>query len=301
MTEIYIDKADLNMYQLKTAPPKWDLQEYIVTYLKEKDNRYLAWFLHYYEKTLNNNVQEYMRKLFMPEHFADMKQAYIAGLLKALKNYDIKQGASFTSFKERYVEREILDYVRSMRTGFTAQSIAEYAKFRKAMAIWYKYERDYSDETLIKVAGELEETVENTKKILLGGLLNENRVDLYRQYTDDDGEECTEEAHSDGSSDTYTLFMKNELYTRLWEAYEKLEYTERKMLSQRLGFCFECHSLFYMDHNDLDEYGEPKKKPIKKMMYTDIATDHEYSSANTAHNKCEKALEKLRKAIKDLI
>ena len=49
MTEIYIDKADLNMYQLKTAPPKWDLQEYIVTYLKEKDNRYLAWFLHYYE------------------------------------------------------------------------------------------------------------------------------------------------------------------------------------------------------------------------------------------------------------
>ena len=56
-------------------------------------------------------------------------------------------------------------------------------------------------------------------------------------------------------------------------------------------FCFECHSLFYMDHNDLDEYGEPKKKPIKKMMYTDIATDHEYSSANTAHNKCEKALE----------
>lgn len=167
MTEIYIDKADLNMYQLKPAPPKWDLQEYIVTYLKEKDNRYLAWFLHYYEKTLNNNVQEYMRKLFMPEHFADMKQAYIAGLLKALKNYDIKQGAPFTSFKERYVEREILDYVRSMRTGFTAQSIAEYAKLRKAMAIWDKCERDYSDETLIKVAGELEGTVENTKEILL--------------------------------------------------------------------------------------------------------------------------------------
>ena len=51
MTEIYIDKADLNMYQLKPAPPKWDLQEYIVTCLKKKDNRYLAWFLHYYEKT----------------------------------------------------------------------------------------------------------------------------------------------------------------------------------------------------------------------------------------------------------
>lgn len=29
-------------------------------------------------------------------------------------------------------------------------------------------------------------------------------------------------------------------------------------------------------------------------MYTDIATDHEYSSANTAHKKCEKALMKLK-------
>ena len=55
MTEIYIDKADLNMYQLKPAPPKWDLQEYIVTYLKEKDERYLSWFLHYYEKKLNKS------------------------------------------------------------------------------------------------------------------------------------------------------------------------------------------------------------------------------------------------------
>lgn len=209
MTEIYIEKADLNMYQLKPAPPKWDLQEYIVNCLKEKDNRYLAWFLHYYEKTLNNNVQEYMRKLFMPEHFADMKQAYIAGLLKSFKNYDIEQGAPFILFKERYVEREILDYVRSMRTGFTAQSIAEYAKLRKAMAIWDKYERDYSDETLIKVADELEETVENTKEILLGGLLNENRIDLYQQYTGDDGEESTEEAHSDSSSDTLMWYKKS--------------------------------------------------------------------------------------------
>ena len=66
------------------------------------------------------------------------------------------------------------------------------------------------------------------------------------------------------TSDTYTLYMKGELYARLWDAYDKLEYTER-------------------------------------MMYTDIATDHEYSSANTAHKKCEKALVKLKEAIKDLI
>ena len=38
-----------------------------------------------------------------------------------------------------------------------------------------------------------------------------------------------------------------------------------------------------------------------KHRHTNIATDHEYSSANTAHNKCEKALNKLRKAIEEFM
>ena len=295
MKEKYIDEKKLNMYRIQPAPPKWDLQEYIVTYLKEQDERYLAWFLHYYEKTLNKNVQSYMRQFFMQEHFADLKQAYIAGLLKALSKYTPDGGAPFVSFKEYYVEREIFDYIRSMRTGFTVQSLAEYAKLRKAMAVWDKYDRSYDDAVLETVAADIGETTDDTKEILLGGLLNENCVDLYQQYAEDD------EAHPDTTSDTYTLYMKGELYARLWDAYDKLEYTERMMLAQRLGFCFDCHSTFYMDYDDLDEYGDPKKKPIKPMMYTDIATDHEYSSANTAHKKCEKALAKLKEAIKDLI
>ena len=56
MKETHIDEMDLNMYRIIPAPPKWDLQEYIVTYLKEQDERYLSWFLHYYEKKLNKNV-----------------------------------------------------------------------------------------------------------------------------------------------------------------------------------------------------------------------------------------------------
>lgn len=65
------------------------------------------------------------------------------------------------------------------------------------------------------------------------------------------------------------------------------------MLAQHFGFCLECKGVFYMNYKDLDEYGEPKKKLIPKMMYTDIATEHEYSSANTAKRICDKAVEKL--------
>ena len=166
-----------HMYQMNPAPERKDLQEYISDYCRSHDDIFLMAFLHYYEETLNQNVLSYMRRFFMMEHFSDMKQAYLMGLLKALKHYDIEQGAKFTSFKERYVEREILNYVRSTRTGFTAQSLAEYAKLRKAMAIWDRYDRDYSDETLMAVANELGENVTATQEILLGGLLNEHQAE----------------------------------------------------------------------------------------------------------------------------
>ena len=202
---------------------------------------------------------------------------------------------------ERYVEREILNYIRSTRTGFTAQSLAEYAKLRKAMAIWDRYDRDYSDATLLAVANKLGESVTDTKEILLGGLLNEHQGEMYRQYLDSDGEDGLEEVIADGSSNPYIMYEKFELYDRLWEAFDKLEYEERKMLSQRYGFCMDCHSVYFLDTSDLDEYGEPKKKLIPLMMYTDIATDHEYSSANTVQRKCRKALDKLRREIEDLM
>ena len=134
-----------------------------------------------------------MRQFFMQEHFADLKQAYVAGLLKALSKYTPDGGAPFVSFKEYYVEREIFDYIRCMRTGFTVQSLAEYAKLRKAMAVWDKYDHSYDDAVLEMVAAELGETTDDTKEILLGGLLNENRVDLYQQYAEDDEAENTEE------------------------------------------------------------------------------------------------------------
>ena len=77
-----------------------------------------------------------------------------------------------------------------------------------------------------------------------------------------------------------------------------IEDNNRKVLENELIF---DDGEYKIDFDDLDEYGEPKKKSIKPMLYTDIATDHEYSSANTAHKKCEKALAKLKEAIKDLI
>lgn len=301
MDEFPIETEERKRYALIPAPPKWDLQAYIAAYLSEGDSKYLAWFLHYYEGTLNRNVQKYQRQFFMPGHFTDLKQAYILGLLKALENYDGSVGTPFAIYKEHYARREVLDYIRSARTGYTAQSLREYAKLRQAMAIWDKYGRSCSEDVLVKIAEEMREKVCDVKDILRGGLLNENATELFRRYADEDGEECTEEIVPDHGSEPYRLWIKAEIQSRLWETFDKLQYEEQSMLAQYCGFCLRCGSVFFMDGTDLNEHGEPKKKLIKPMMDTDIATDHEYSSSATVRRKREAALKKLKEAVKDWI
>ena len=284
------------IYQLSYIPPKTDFQEYIIGYKKEGNKKCFEWFLHYYENILNSNVEEYMKKYFMPEHFADLKQAYVIGLYRALKVYDISSAIPFLVFKERYVERYVLEYIRTMRTGYTVHSTAEYARLRKTMAVWDKYDRDYSEDTLSKISAETGDDINVVKDIIRGGLLNENMAEfnIYYDENSDNNGVAGEEYITDYTTDTFHILTRQELYSKVMVAYENLEYRERVMLAQRLGFCPECYSPYYMDNQDLDEYGNPKKKLIRPMMYTDIATDHGLSSANTVKNICEKALLKIK-------
>ena len=60
-------EKELYIYRLTPAPPKEnDLQKYILNHLAEKNDKYISWFLHYYERTLNEKamaiVQDYHSK-----------------------------------------------------------------------------------------------------------------------------------------------------------------------------------------------------------------------------------------------
>lgn len=229
--DILLPKEDLWCYRLDPAPPKWDLQEYIAAFVKERDAQYFVWFLSYYESNLNKKIKSIMIRYFMPGHFADLKQAYVTGLWKALENYDISHEVPFLIYKERYVEREVLDYIRTARTGYTAQSTAEYDKLRKTMAIWTeKYNRKTDTITLNALASEIGESVQNIAEILEGGIRNENAVALYHRHADDDSEKTLLEVVPDLNSDPAFLFQRTERNTRLWDAFDKLDMRSRPCL-----------------------------------------------------------------------
>ena len=113
-------EKELYIYKQKPAPPKMKFQKYIRLYFEEKNDKYLMWFLHYYEPILNNAIKSYVQEYAMPGHFADLKSACVFALMKALQTYDIRKNTSFEYYYNNfYIKRAVHEYVRTMRTGYT--------------------------------------------------------------------------------------------------------------------------------------------------------------------------------------
>lgn len=293
-------EKELQIYTLNPAPPKKrDLQEYIVLYLTENNETYFSWFLHYYERTVNDKAISIVQDYAMYGHFLDIKQAYITGMYKALMEYDLSRNVPFVVYKEYAAMREVHDYIRTMR-GLTVQSSDEYLRLRKVMRLYREYGQKADDTTIRRIAAELQEKPDLIKELIIAGIRNTQFIDFYRQYADEDSEESREEIAADGISETEKLFFKMERAEKVMEAFESLNYREKRMVSAHLGFCMECYATHYYDKNDLDEDGNPKRKPVPKEAFIDIALDHGLASPDTADKTYRRALQKMKEQLKDI-
>ena len=286
---------DLYLYRMKPAPPKKDdLQEYISLYCAEKDDKYLNWFFHYYEPRLNTVIMQTVQENAMQGHFADLKQAYVFGIYKALQKYDNSAGVPFLIFKEHYVKNEIDKYISTMRTGCSVQSVDEYRALKKAMALYAKYEYKFDEETVAKIAAEIGNSVKDTKEIICAGIDSTHYTDFYRKYADEGGESAAEDVTTDTTANPERLFFKQWKAEALFSAYEALDYRERMMVADHLGFCPECYGIYELGK---DENGNSVKLLRKGKAYIDLAAEHMLSSPDTAFQIVNGAYEKMRKEI----
>ena len=291
-------EKELYIYRLTPAPPKEnDLQKYISNYLAQKDDKYISWFLHYYERTLNEKSMAIVQDYAMYGHFLDIKQAYVIGLLKALQEYDPERGVPFIVYKEYAAMREVHEYIRSMRTGFTIQSYDEYLRLRKAMRLYREFGNKSDDATIEKIAEAIGASKEDAAEIIRCGIQNMQFVEYYRQYADEDSEESREEVAHDSSSEPDKIFFSLERAEAVMTAFENLNYRERAMVSAHLGFCMECYATHFYDKDDLDEDGKPTRKPIPEEAFFDIAIDHGLASPDTADKTYRKALDKMKREL----
>ena len=264
---------DLYLYRMKPAPPKKDdLQEYIALYCAERNDKYLSWFFHYYEPRLNTIIMQTVQENAMQGHFADLKQAYVFGIYKALQKYDISTGVPFLIFKEHYVKNEIDKYISTMRTGCSVQSVDEYRALKKV------------------ISAEIGRSVKDTKEIIRAGIDSTHYTDFYRKYADEDGENTAEDVTVDTTSNPERLFFKQWQAEALFTAYETLDYRERTMVAGHLGFCPECYGIY---EQGKDENGNSVKLLRKGKAYIDLAAEHMLSSPDTAFQIVNGAYEKM--------
>lgn len=288
------------IYHLDSAPKReTDLENYINKYLDEKDDKYLTWFLHYYEPVINEKAKRIVQNYSMNGHFLDIKQTFVIGMMRALETYHESKDIPFIIYKEHYAMEEVHNYIRTMRTGYTVSTQAEDIRLRKTMRLFNKYGKRSDAESINKIAKEIETSPELVYEIIYSALRNQKQTDFYQNYSDDEIEDNREEIMFSPTTEPESIFFKNLQSNKLWKAFESLDYRERAMVSAHLGFCMECYSTFYYDNDDIDEKGKPKKKEYPKQTFQQLAIDHELSSANTALIIYKRAINKLRKAINE--
>ena len=280
------------MYRLDPAPPKLPSQEYIVCYLTEKDDKYLAWYLHDQELVLNKLAQAACERYAMTEHFADIKQAAVCGILTALQKYDPAVGAPFVAFQKRYIQDSIDDYIRTAQSGVITMTVDTYPVLRRIMAIYRQSGDDCSDEAIQRIADEIGMEYKTVKQYLAIGLLNERRADFCKDY-DENGEETDEDVTVDYSSEPDKLYSRAVLYNALHAAYDKLTYREQRTLAKHLGFCGSCWST----KKAILKNGEVEYIPIKPMTFEEISHSASRKSDKASERTFYTALEKMKKYI----
>ena len=280
------------MYRLDPAPPKLPAQEYIVRYLTAKEDKYLTWYLHDQEPALNKLAQAACERYAMAEHFADIKQAAVCGILAALQKYDSAVGAPFSAFQKQYIQDGIDDYIRTAQSGVITMTADTYPVMRRIMAIYHQNGDDCNDDSVQKIADETGMDTKTVRRYIAIGTLNERRVDFYRQY-DEDGEETAEDISVDTTSQPDRLCFWAVLYDALYEAYDSLTYREQRTVAKHLGFCDTCWSV----RKAVLINGEIEYRPIKPMTFEEISHSASRKSDKASERTYNNALEKMRKTL----
>ena len=145
-------------------------------------------------------------------------------------------------------------------------------------------------ETKTVIAAKIGRSVKDTKEIIRAGIDSTHYIDFYRKYADEDGKSTAEDVTTDTTSNPERLFFKQWQAEALFATYEALDYRERSMVADHLGFCPECYGIYGLDK---DENGNSVKLLRKGKAYIDLAAEHMLSSPDTAFQIVNRAYEKM--------
>ena len=110
------------IFRLDPAPPKVeDINDYIISAVRENELNYFTYFLHHYESRLNKRVYRFLLTegidRYDPLRFLDYKLSCVLAMLECLPNYDPDKGADFLTYAHHFIGNALLDCRRQEEAG----------------------------------------------------------------------------------------------------------------------------------------------------------------------------------------
>lgn len=269
------------IFRLDPAPPKVeDINDYIVSAVRENDLTYFAYFLHHYETRLNKRVYRFLQTegidRYDPERFLDYKLSCVLTLLDCLPNYAPDKGADFLTYAHHFIGNALLDCCRQEEAG-SFKSLDEY-KAARGIAWLYNNSGKSAKEVIAEYAAEQDCTEVTAAEYLTLAKQNRSRVPFYATMQDEDGEEAGEDVTRDDSWNYVDILWNGIRADAVQAAFDKLSFKEQTLLEKRNAICMTCGRV-----------GSWDERPT----FEDLAVMFEGSTASGAERAYKKSLDKL--------
>ena len=265
------------IFQLEPEPPKAEnINDYILSALREKELKYFSFFLHYYEPQLNKRIKGFLGvdggDQYDPERFLDIKLSCREAMLQKLPDYDPEKGAEYATYIYPFIRDAMLRF-RMGEEQWSVSSLTRY-KMLRTMAWLYHNTKDAIGEFVKKYDCDLALAEEYLK--VVRGIRNQQPFFVTEQ--DEDGEETGEDVTHDDSWNYADILWDGIQAEKVRKAFEKLNYREQTLLEKRLAICMTCGRV-----------GSWKDRPT----FEELAVMFEGSSASGAERAYRKAAEHL--------
>lgn len=279
-------EKQLRIYQLVPSPPKLPLQDYIDLYLKDRDNRYLSWFLHAAEPMLNQIARGLVMRYAMYGFFLDLKQACVEGILNALQDYDPDKNTTFWWYARKYyIPEAVHSLVRQNRPGFSVHSRDEYATLRKIMWMYQDLRQKSVPAPVRQISEEIRISQKRVMEYLQAGMRNMAVLSTDRKTAENEEGEAVYLPAPDYGMEPARQLLRAEREEKLFDAFEKLSYREQDIVACHLGFCPKC-----LNTKNADDSNRQRE------YFEDLAIYYGLTP-KAAGRIYDRAIEKLRKAL----
>ena len=269
------------IFRLEPAPPKVeDINDYIISAVREKDMNYFTYFLHHYESRLNKRVYRFLLTegidRYDPLRFLDYKLSCVLAMLECLQNYVPDKGADFLTYAHHFIGNALLDCRRQEEAG-SFKSLDEY-KAARGIAWLYNNSGKSAKEVIAEYAAEQNCTEETAAEYLTLARQNRRRVPFCSTMQDEDSEETGEDVTCDDNWNYADILWNGIRAKEVQAAFDKLSYKEQDFLERRNAICMNCGRVMPWD---------------ERTSFEKLSTDYEYSSTSGAERFYKRVVEKM--------